>query len=197
MALVRSGASCLTAAKASPSVAAGCLGRYNGPCVNWSCGTPVSILRIETEKETLALGAALAKLAQSGDVITLSGPLGVGKTTLSRGFIIERIGSEIDVSSPTFTLSHVYDLTTPPVWHFDFYRIDTPEDVEELGLDEAQADGISLIEWPDRAAAWLPAERLDITMAAMTDSDARTATMSASPKWMSRMGELVAIHGDL
>ncbi|NKB43460.1 MAG: tRNA (adenosine(37)-N6)-threonylcarbamoyltransferase complex ATPase subunit type 1 TsaE [Alphaproteobacteria bacterium] len=152
-------------------------------------------LLLNSEKETLALGTALARVAEPGDVITLSGPLGAGKTVLARGFIAERIGAETDVASPTFTLAHVYDSVAPPIWHFDFYRIDTPQDVEELGLDDALAGGISVIEWPERATAWLPNERLDIILANSEKEDARTATLSASPQWASRMETLLAERG--
>ncbi|MBT4741136.1 MAG: tRNA (adenosine(37)-N6)-threonylcarbamoyltransferase complex ATPase subunit type 1 TsaE [Rhodospirillaceae bacterium] len=152
-------------------------------------------LLLKTEKDTLALGRALARVANAGDVITLSGPLGAGKTVLARGFITERAGPSTDIASPTFTLAHVYDSVTPPIWHFDFYRIEAPQDVEELGLDDALAGGISVIEWPDRAKAWLPSERLDIELASDVETNARRATLSASPQWTSRLDTLVAERG--
>lgn len=150
---------------------------------------------IETEKDTLTLGGDLARVAHAGEIVTLSGPLGAGKTVFARGFITERVGSGTEVASPTFTLAHVYDSVAPPIWHFDFYRIETPQDIEELGLDEALAGGISVIEWPERAMTLLPSERLDIVLSSDVETGVRTATLSASPQWASRVDALVAERG--
>ena len=170
------------------------MGTTDGSII-WSCAPSVPTVLLKSEKETLALGSALARVAEAGDVITLSGPLGAGKTVLARGFVAERVGPETNVASPTFTLAHVYDSVTPPIWHFDFYRIETPQDVEELGLDDALAAGISVIEWPDRALAWLPVERLDIVLSNDGQSEARKALLSASSQWGSRVEALIAERG--
>ena len=111
---------------------------------------------------TEALAAALAAKARIGDVIALWGPLGAGKTTFARGFI-RALGGDEEVPSPTFTLVQTYDLS-PPVWHFDLYRIAAPEQVWELGVEEALAEGVSLIEWPERLGALLPDDRLDVRL---------------------------------
>ena len=120
---------------------------------------------LASESDTLALGAALAAPARCGHVIALSGPLGAGKTTLARGFIQAR-GETEEVVSPTFTLVQVYETGETPIWHFDLYRLEKPEDVLELGLEEALAGAITLIEWPERLGSLLPASRLDVTLAA-------------------------------
>lgn len=130
---------------------------------------------------TGALGRALAGALARGDVVALAGPLGAGKTTLARGIIrasAERAGTPPpgEVPSPTYTLVQVYDLAPVPVWHFDLYRIERPEDALELAVDEAFAAAISLIEWPDRLGPYLPAERLDV-MLALGAGDARRATI--------------------
>jgi tRNA threonylcarbamoyladenosine biosynthesis protein TsaE len=117
------------------------------------------------ESATLALGAALAHPARRGHVIALHGPLGAGKTTLARGFIRALAGPDEEVVSPTFTLVQVYDTPTP-VWHFDLYRLDKPEDAFELGLEEALAAAITVIEWPERLGTLIPANRLDVTLTA-------------------------------
>ena len=150
-------------------------------------------LELQTENDTLAFGEALADLAVAGDVITLAGPLGAGKTVLARGFITRRIGANVDVTSPTFTLAHVHDTITPPIWHFDFYRLESPEEVEEIGLEEALAGGISLIEWPEKAAAYLPQDRLDIEL--NPEGDCRIARLSASPSWTTRLESLLGARG--
>jgi tRNA threonylcarbamoyladenosine biosynthesis protein TsaE len=130
---------------------------------------------------TGALGRALAGALARGDVVALAGPLGAGKTTLARGIIracAERAGTPPpeEVPSPTYTLVQVYDLAPVPVWHFDLYRIERPEDALELAVDEAFAAAISLIEWPGRLGPYLPAERLDVTLA-LGAGDARRATI--------------------
>lgn len=155
-------------------------------------------LSLSSEAETLALGAALAKRAACGDVITLSGTLGAGKTVLARGFIRERLGQApgetlgqtTDVASPTFTLVHVYDTVTPEIWHFDWYRLEHPDEVQELGVDDAFAAGLSLIEWPNKAAAWLPRERLDITLTVDPKTEQRVATLEAGASWSGRLENL-------
>jgi tRNA threonylcarbamoyladenosine biosynthesis protein TsaE len=145
---------------------------------------------LPSEIDTLALGRRLAKQVRSGDVIALSGPLGAGKTALARGFIRQRLGRDVDVSSPTFALVQVYDQTTPAVWHFDLYRLDNPDDCVELGLDEALATGVCLIEWPEKAAAWLPRDRLDIALSADGSEDARMATLTPGPSWADRINQM-------
>ena len=155
-------------------------------------------LSLTSEDETLALGAALAKRAVRGDVITLSGTLGAGKTVLARGFIRERLGQApgktlnqaTDVASPTFTLVHVYDTVTPEIWHFDWYRLEHPDEVQELGLEDAFATGLSLIEWPDKAAAWLPRDRLDITLSVDPKTEQRVAKLEVGRGWSGRLENL-------
>ena len=175
----------------SPSIAAGGGARYNGTPPFWTVPSPVPTLTLPTESATLSLGRALADHADAGDVITLSGPLGAGKTVLARGFLTRRLGPDTEITSPTYTLVHVYDAVNPPLWHFDLYRVDTADEIEELGLDEALAGGISLIEWPDRAQGRLPDSRLDIELDVDGKSETRQATLSGSGTWQSRVDEIV------
>lgn len=106
-------------------------------------------LELDSLAATERLAARVARLARTGDVIGLSGELGAGKTTFARAFIRARLGP-VEVPSPTFTLVQVYEGAEVTIWHFDLYRIENPGEVNELGLEEALAGGISLIEWPDR-----------------------------------------------
>ncbi|HET7282937.1 MAG TPA: tRNA (adenosine(37)-N6)-threonylcarbamoyltransferase complex ATPase subunit type 1 TsaE, partial [Sphingomicrobium sp.] len=85
---------------------------------------------LKSEADTADLGAALARVARQGDVITLSGPLGVGKTALARGFIAA-LGHETDIPSPTFAIVQPYDALDPSVWHVDLYRIEDAAEIEE------------------------------------------------------------------
>ena len=140
-------------------------------------------MNLNDEAATARLGARLAQAARAGDVITLSGPLGVGKTALARGFIAG-LGHPGEVPSPSFAIVQPYDELDPPVWHVDLYRIDDRAEIEELGLDAA-ADAVLLVEWPDRAGtnAWPEALRLSLDFG--RDGD-RILTAEVPPSWERR-----------
>jgi len=151
---------------------------------------PHLLIDLPSEAATCALAAALARRARRGDILGLSGPLGSGKTTFARAFIRERVGA-VEVPSPTFTLVEVYQsLTGPALWHFDLYRLERPEDAYELGIEEGLAEGISLVEWPERLGSLLPRERLGVTLAPGTSDGARQARLDASPAWSGRLSGL-------
>lgn len=145
----------------------------------------------------VALADALAPLAIRGDVVALRGPLGAGKTVFARGFIASRaraaglpedaIG---EVPSPTFTLVQTYDLPDTPIWHFDLFRLERPEDALELGIEEAFAVAISLIEWPERLGSLLPPGRLDLDIAFAGAGDERHLRLSGGDGWPSRLAQL-------
>jgi tRNA threonylcarbamoyladenosine biosynthesis protein TsaE len=138
---------------------------------------------LASEGETAAVGAWLARVARAGDVVTLSGPLGVGKTALARGFIAA-LGHEADVPSPSFAIVQPYDELDPPVWHVDLYRIEDPSEMEELGL-EAAADAVLLVEWPERAGcrSWPEALALSLDFAPNGD---RILTAKVPRSWEGR-----------
>ena len=119
-----------------------------------------------SEPERVEAGAALAEQLRVGDVVALSGELGAGKTTLARA-VLHALGHEGEVPSPSFALVQPYDALPLPVSHADLYRLDRPEELEELGLDDALAYGVLLVEWPERAgeAAWPQALRLTLSEA--------------------------------
>lgn len=118
---------------------------------------------LENDARTLQLGAALAPLLRAGDMVTLYGDLGAGKTTLSRGMIGALLGEGTEVPSPTYTLVQLYDAAAFTLWHFDLYRIETPDALVELGWQDT-ADGVALVEWPERAEGQLPRWRLDVSL---------------------------------
>jgi tRNA threonylcarbamoyladenosine biosynthesis protein TsaE len=138
---------------------------------------------LRSDGETAAAGAAVAKVAKGGDVITLSGPLGAGKTTFARGFI-KALGHPGDVPSPSFALVQPYDDLDPAVWHVDLYRIERAAEIEELGLDVG-ADAVLIVEWPERAgeAAWPGALRLSLDF---TQDGDRILTAKVPPSWEGR-----------
>jgi tRNA threonylcarbamoyladenosine biosynthesis protein TsaE len=141
---------------------------------------------------TQALARTVAGLVRRGDVIGLGGELGAGKTTFARAFIHAREGRATeDVPSPTFTLAQVYDVAGLPVWHFDLYRLAKPEDALELGIEDAFAEGVSLIEWPGRLGRWLPKDRLDLMLTqGAAGEHARHVVLMGHGSWAERMEAL-------
>jgi tRNA threonylcarbamoyladenosine biosynthesis protein TsaE len=149
------------------------------------------VIDLPDEAATGALAVRLAAVARPGDVIALKGELGAGKTSFARAFI-RALGGTGEVPSPTFTLVQVYELPTATVWHFDGYRLRDPEEAWELGIEDAFADGVSLIEWPDRFGGLLPARRLEIALSAGATASARRAVIDAPSEWAGRFGRLAA-----
>ncbi len=132
------------------------------------------------EVATSALMADLALLIGARDIVTLSGDLGAGKTTAARALIRYLADDEtLEVPSPTFTLAQAYDLALP-VLHVDLYRVNDPGELDELGLVPFPDDTLLLIEWPDRAGALLPADRIDIAFSpgGTGEADARVAIVT-------------------
>ncbi|HJS31513.1 MAG TPA: tRNA (adenosine(37)-N6)-threonylcarbamoyltransferase complex ATPase subunit type 1 TsaE [Alphaproteobacteria bacterium] len=143
---------------------------------------------------TEALARRLAAVARVGDVIAVSGGLGAGKTAFARAFIRARAGDEsaLEVPSPTFTLVQVYELPTAPVWHFDLYRLVDPEDAWEIGLEEALAEAITLIEWPERLGPLLPVERLDVALLSGRSANSRRVRVAGHGERGRRLAEALA-----
>ncbi|MGQ0581307.1 MAG: tRNA (adenosine(37)-N6)-threonylcarbamoyltransferase complex ATPase subunit type 1 TsaE [Reyranella sp.] len=137
------------------------------------------------EASTERLGAALAARLRPRDVVALVGGLGAGKTTLARAILRAASGQPaLVVPSPTFTLVEVYDTSKGVFWHFDLYRLEQPEQVFELGWEEARTDGIALVEWAERLGPLLPHERLTVTLS--IEGDGRRATLEGE----ARLGQI-------
>lgn len=147
-------------------------------------------LDLADEAATRRLGESLAALAQPGDVIALFGTLGTGKSTLARAFVRALTDPQEEVPSPTFTLVQTYESEAGLVWHFDLYRLDKPDDSFELGIEEAFADGICLIEWPERLGRLLPRARLDVALESCMAPTARRALLTSHAQWDDRMKDI-------
>lgn len=118
----------------------------------------------ESEQETLDLARRWASSMGPGDVVLLYGDLGAGKTQFAKG-VASTLGLDPNqVTSPTFPLVQEYETDRGfPLYHFDFYRIDLPEEALEIGVEEYfYGDGLSLVEWPEKIAPYLPAVRIEI-----------------------------------
>ncbi|QYZ69877.1 tRNA (adenosine(37)-N6)-threonylcarbamoyltransferase complex ATPase subunit type 1 TsaE [Neotabrizicola shimadae] len=123
-------------------------------------------LFLPDEEATAALGRRLAGRLKPGDTVLLDGPIGSGKTHLARALIRARLGRDEDVPSPTFTLVQSYEAPGAEIWHADLYRLTHPDEVLELGLEDAFARAICLVEWPDRLGRHLPERALRLSFAA-------------------------------
>ncbi len=120
-------------------------------------------LFLNDEAETTRLGIRMARHVGPGSVLLLSGPVGAGKSHFARALIRARIGAEIEVPSPTFTLVQTYEASGADLWHADLYRLSHPDEVIELGLEAAFDTAICLIEWPDRLGDLTPPQALHMT----------------------------------
>ena len=150
------------------------------------------------ESATSDFGRALAPFLQAGDCICLWGDLGMGKSTLARAVIQAEMGMETDVPSPTFTLVQTYDAANHEIWHMDLYRLEEAEDALELGIEDAFADAVTLIEWPDRLGPWLPHGRLDVRLLQGGDAGEGNRLVQLSsqdPAWAARLAALTAGEG--
>ena len=138
---------------------------------------------LRDEPATEDVGRRLAAVLRAGDVVTLSGPLGVGKTALARA-VMRALGHSGDVPSPTFAIVQPYEELNPPVWHVDLFRVESESELEELGLD-SEADSVRLVEWPERAGGggWADALRLALEF---DQGGARRLTAVVPPAWQGR-----------
>lgn len=153
------------------------------------CNPPV--LGIASELETRALAREMAALLQEGDCVCLYGDLGVGKTTFARAVIESLLAEPEEIPSPSFTLVQTYETVKGSLWHCDFYRLTSEEEAFELGLEDAFSGAITIIEWPERIAALLPEQRLELHWALSKDSDSRRELrLTAKGHWQSRLKSL-------
>lgn len=150
-------------------------------------------LVLEGPEATTAFGAWLARRVGAGDALLLEGPIGSGKTHLARALIrtlLEDAGVLEDVPSPTFTLVQSYDAGTLAIWHADLYRLADADDVVELGLDEAFAEALCIVEWADRLGDLTPPGALTIRLSQPRDDpESRVVELAGdSGRW----GALIA-----
>jgi N-acetylmuramate 1-kinase len=154
-------------------------------------------VELPDEATTIALAAEIGQWLRPGDLLTLSGELGTGKTTFARALIRSLTREqELEVPSPTFTLMQVYETTAFPILHADFYRIQHADEVIDLGFEEAQEGALVIVEWPERAEAHINPNRLNIAFATDIgrDADYRAVTLAGSGTFAPRLAIARAIH---
>ena len=148
-------------------------------------------LHLPSPEATDALARRLAARLRPGDTLLLEGPVGAGKSHLARALITALLDVPEDIPSPTYTLVQTYAGRSGPIWHADLYRLGDPDELAELGLEEAFGTAICLVEWPERLGAAAPAAALTVTLAPVEDGAARRATlMWSAGDWAARLEDL-------
>lgn len=137
---------------------------------------------------TQALAERLAPILRAGDALLLRGDLGAGKTAFARA-LLKALGAQGEIPSPTFTLVQSYDLTRFPAFHFDLYRLKTPQEIEEIGLEDALAEGLVIVEWPEKAESYMPRNALQLVFG-LAEGGARSVRLEVSGAWSSRLKEV-------
>jgi tRNA threonylcarbamoyladenosine biosynthesis protein TsaE len=151
-----------------------------------SSATATRLIELPDLAATEALAASVAALARVGDAILLEGALGAGKTAFARAFLRAATGEpSLEVPSPTFTLVQSYDTPVGTVQHFDLWRLEGPDELAELGWEDAR-DGIVLLEWPDRLGMLRPTDALTVALHP-TGEGSRRAVLSG---WPDRLGRI-------
>ena len=131
---------------------------------------------LENLSATISFANRLAEIVGPGDIIGLSGDLGAGKTAFARAFIRGE-NQALEVPSPTFTLVQTYNKEALTIWHFDFYRLERPDEIFELGIEDAFEEGVSLIEWPEKMGGYAPSEWLKLELEPGYNEDSRYLTV--------------------
>ena len=166
----------------------------------WPLPDAFETVALVSEADTVRLANDLAVILKRGDTVCLSGDLGAGKSTFARALIRSFAGDpELEVPSPTFTLVQTYGFERFDLSHFDLYRLEEPEELEELALDDLLGAGAALIEWPEMAQELLPQSALWIQFTQPdADSEQREVRLwSAAPDWRERVAETLRIRSFL
>jgi len=152
-------------------------------------------ISLKNEDATANLAAKLALLSHPGDAICLEGTLGAGKTLFARNFIRALTSADEPVPSPTYALLQTYDGDTGPIAHFDLYRLEHEDELEEIGFFDCLDDAICLIEWPDKAGQDRPTKGLTLHIEECEDTT-RRASFTIGADWQDRATAIKGLLGD-
>jgi len=149
-------------------------------------------LTLRDPAATERLGHFIAGWLKAGDVVALDGPLGAGKSVLARAIIRHVCPQEDDIPSPTFTLVQTYEPAEgPSLMHFDLYRLDSPEDALELGIEDAFIDSVCLVEWAQRLGPYLPRTALNVAINPGPDNnDTRAVSLAGGGRWQTLITDI-------
>lgn len=135
-----------------------------------------------SENQTATFAARLAQHLRPGDCVLMEGPVGAGKSFFARAAILSLLEEPEDIPSPTFTLVQTYDSLAGEIWHSDLYRLSHPDEIEELGLNDAMTNAICFIEWPDRLGSYCPENALTLMFENGQGADERRLALRASDR---------------
>ena len=149
-------------------------------------------LTLRDPAATTRLGHLVSAGLMAGDVVALTGPLGAGKSVLARAIIRHACPREDDIPSPTFTLVQTYEPAAgPPFMHFDLYRLESPDEALELGIEDAFIDSICLIEWAQRLGPYLPRTALNVSLEPVADEpDERAVPLAGGARWQPLLADI-------
>ena len=133
----------------------------------------------------------IAKKIELCDVIVLTGDLGVGKTSFVQYLVASLTDNNIEITSPTFNLLHIYDLYAFPIWHYDLYRLKSINEIYELGIEDALSKAVTIIEWPEIILEILPKNRLELHFELTSNENVRKISWrSSAPKWIESISKV-------
>ena len=138
------------------------------------------------QEDTENLAQALSEISKAADVWALFGTLGVGKSVFSRAFV-KNLTDTTEVPSPTFTLVQIYESIDFEIYHYDLYRLKSPEEIWELNIEEAMYSGVCLIEWPEKMGAYIPRDIFKVNIKTLSDGTRRFEIEVSSPEKQNRL----------
>ena len=145
----------------------------------------ITSIKLSHEEATFQFAQGIAPILHAGDTLLLDGQIGTGKTFFARSLIRTLLGRDEDIPSPTFTLVQTYEAANYEIWHCDLYRLTTPEDIFELGLEDALNSSVCLIEWSNRLGEDIPESALQLTFE--SSQSEHSVTLAGDKNWHSRL----------
>jgi len=139
-------------------------------------------VKSNSESDTIKIAEKLSEIVKISDFICLEGTLGMGKSVFARGFIQHQTDA-MEVPSPTFTLVQSYEGDNYDIFHYDLYRIKNAEEIFEIGMEDMIYEGVSLVEWPSKMEAYLPNNRIEVTIDGKDDTREITFELSDKNKF--------------